>query len=139
MARTKRVATRAGVLSSAYARYRYQAKRRKKEWDLTLEEFDKITSANCHYCGTPPGGNHRGFLFNGIDRVNNDYGYLFFNCVPACGLCNFAKRGNSVQEFYEWIEKVVKLHGERTLQGREKTPAERGKEGSKGKKSGSES
>ena len=52
---------------------------------MTREEFYKITKSDCHYCGSPPltlhtayGGSE--YLYNGIDRIDNDKGYSSDNC-----------------------------------------------------------
>ena len=46
-------------------------------------------------------------LYNGIDRLENTIGYEDSNCVPACKICNFAKRNLSQKQFYDWIKRLV--------------------------------
>lgn len=86
--------------------YRYSAKKRGLEWGLSKEEFISLVAQNCFYCGIPPSQLQDGHVYNGIDRVDNSRGYVPGNVVPACGFCNFAKRGNSIQEFYAWIDRL---------------------------------
>jgi 5-methylcytosine-specific restriction endonuclease McrA len=82
-------------------------------WDLTDEEFDRLTSAECFYCGCSPGkiyrarGNSGEFIYNGIDRVDNALGYTPENVVTACHTCNFAKGSMSFDEFMAWINRLV--------------------------------
>ncbi len=57
----------------------------------TVEEFKALTQGVCTYCDRPPTQIHRGYLFNGIDRVNPDRGYSPENVVSCCKECNFIK------------------------------------------------
>jgi hypothetical protein len=102
-----------GVLIVLFASYRKDAGRKAREWGLTYEEASRLFLGNCFYCGTPPKQNISGHFYNGIDRVDNKKGYLPTNVVSACGFCNMAKRGNSVQEFFAWIERLVSYNGQR--------------------------
>ena len=44
--------------------------------------------------------------FPGIDRVNNNIGYVLNNCVSCCKFCNSAKLDRTLIEFRDWIKKV---------------------------------
>jgi deferrochelatase/peroxidase EfeB len=44
---------------------------------------------------------------NGLDRVDNNRGYVFSNVVSCCFKCNQMKGKLSVQEFLNHIIKVV--------------------------------
>ena len=66
-----------------FRQYEYKAKKRNLTFSLTLQEFERLTSASCHYCGD---------LALGIDRVDGRIGYNSRNSVPCCAECNFAKR-----------------------------------------------
>lgn len=74
-------------------------------WSLSDAECERLILSNCEYCGRAPmGGTNSGFVKrNGIDRVNNDLGYIIENCVPCCKDCNRAKRCMTLTEFDEWI------------------------------------
>ncbi len=71
-----------------FLHYIYNAKKRKKSFKLSEEEFNSIVTSNCFYCGKPP---KEGEYGNGIDRINNDLGYEISNCVPCCSPCNYLK------------------------------------------------
>jgi len=82
-----------------------------------LDKFIKLTKQRCFYCGVEPsytrkrkylGG--KDVIFNGIDRVNNNKGYVKGNCVTACFKCNQAKHSMSKDEFLEWIKKVYEFN-----------------------------
>lgn len=86
-------------------------------WELTYEEFLKLASLPCYYCGSPPSNVMKGywtkeegedFIYQGIDRADNDRGYTTSNCVPCCIVCNKAKSNKSHVEFLAWIIKVYK-------------------------------
>lgn len=102
-------AARTSVLNS----YQSAALRKGRTWELADEEFDKITSMNCSYCGIPPNTVNRSglyngeFVYNGIDRVNNDLGYTLDNVVTCCHICNRAKNNMTLDEFMEWISRLT--------------------------------
>lgn len=84
-------------LHDLFQRYREGARRRGYFFDLLLEEFQFLTSSDCHYCGAKPNHKHKlknahGFyIYNGVDRVDNTSGYNVENCVPCCRKCNTTK------------------------------------------------
>lgn len=91
-----------------YSRYRNRAKKKGRIFDLTLEQFTTIIHQPCHYCGKDTTVNS-----NGIDRRDNDVGYIFDNCLPACYECNMAKGVRTYQNYINWVQKVanhLKLH-----------------------------
>jgi len=47
----------------------------------------------------------------GIDRMNNEVGYIITNVVPCCKICNWCKSNLTIQEFREWINKVYRNMG----------------------------
>jgi hypothetical protein len=96
--------------------YKWSAKQRGISFKLTEEKFKELTQGNCEYCGTQPSfikerngrTAYKGkpYVYNGIDRVDNDKGYVSDNCVPCCRICNIAKGEMTVKEFLDWIKKV---------------------------------
>lgn len=70
-----------------YNDYMRNAKKRKdKEFRLSFDEFTKLVNSACHYCGHKVDNE-----VNGIDRVDNDLGYIASNCVSCCKKCNRIK------------------------------------------------
>lgn len=63
-----------------------------------IEIFDLI-HAPCYYCGLEVNFPHSR---NGIDRVDNNIGYLKNNVISCCWVCNRAKGSMSVDEFDTW-------------------------------------
>jgi hypothetical protein len=93
--------------------YKRNATRRGIEFELSRESFVKLATLDCFYCGTPPKNVMKSqyangdTLYNGIDRVNNNIGYIESNCVPCCSNCNYAKRKMNVGDFFSWACSVV--------------------------------
>lgn len=84
-------------LNGLYYEYIRNAKRRKKEFELTKEQFKNITSESCYYCNKPPSkifykeGCNGEYVYNGIDRRDNTKGYILSNVVSCCYKCNTIK------------------------------------------------
>ena len=93
-----------------YALYKRSAKKRNIEFNIEKEVFINLITQNCIYCNTvPPQDSGR----NGLDRVNNQKGYLLGNIVPCCFKCNQMKGQLSLQEFYNHIYKII--HNQKDL------------------------
>lgn len=94
--------------------YKRSANKRNLDFLLTENEFTKLTEGNCFYCGTIPNQIIKGqgktsgdFIYNGIDRLDPNLGYVTGNCVPCCWTCNNMKSNLSLNEFYEHIKKIL--------------------------------
>ena len=94
-------------------RYHKQgADKRGLSWDLSDDEFDRLISQPCHYCGQPPSVTKASresspFPWNGIDRVDSGRGYAPENVVPCCTQCNKAKGDMSYDEFRVWVARLL--------------------------------
>lgn len=101
-----------GSLNKLFYVYKRNAERRKYEFLLTLENFIALIGTNCYYCGSSPSkyfknqNSNGGIYYNGIDRLDNDRGYVLGNCVPCCSSCNYAKRDMSYSQFKDWVDRV---------------------------------
>jgi len=94
-----------------YDQYKRNAKFRKLIFKLSFDDFKKIANMNCHYCNSlpekRPSQHGRSSIFaSGIDRVDNNEGYILSNCVPCCTWCNQAKKEHNVDFF---IKKCVAI------------------------------
>jgi hypothetical protein len=95
-----------------FSSYKCSARNRKKEWNLTREQFEILISGNCFFCGLPPSSGswyHKGdnnTKISGVDRLDNSFGYTLENSVSCCKTCNYAKRIMTVEEFKSWITRV---------------------------------
>jgi len=98
-----------------YRQYKIDAKKRNLEFNLNIDEFEKLTKGNCFFCGIEPSTtqtlnintkNSSNYIYNGIDRINNNIGYIYSNCASCCYDCNQAKWTRSVEEFLEWAHRL---------------------------------
>ena len=88
------------TLRGLWRRYRQSANRYDRDFNLTMEEFEKIVTQPCLYCGDEEE------RWRGVDRFDNSKGYIKGNCVPCCTWCNYIKRDRSVEEFFHQITKI---------------------------------
>ena len=94
---------------NVYRSYKRSAKVRHIDWSLSEEEVTFLTQQTCTYCGQAPTQIRRvpntngEYVYNGIDRVDNNKGYIRDNVVPCCKWCNVAKGTRLQEEFLDWI------------------------------------
>ncbi len=96
-------------LTYRFSEYKRAAKLRGHIFTLSKEIFDKVTSQPCKYCG---GFNKElnGKKFCGVDRIDNDQGYVSGNVVSCCSACNFMKRAMSETRFLEHIRRIYEFN-----------------------------
>lgn len=97
-----------------YVQSQSGARQRNYFFDLSLEEFVKIVSSPCHYCGVEHSMETKfkkweNVTHNGMDRVDNTQGYVASNVVPCCKLCNRAKNSLPVEDFIEWLDRIAEF------------------------------
>lgn len=110
---------------SLFCQYKANSKRRGYEFNLNKENFINLAKANCYYCGSSPTQKLKTYeasqntkewrdkciiFYNGIDRINNDLGYINENVVSCCKNCNRAKSKLTKDEFFELIKKIYEKH-----------------------------
>ena len=104
-------------LITLYKQYIKSANYRNISFKLSIEDFEKITSSNCSYCGDSPStimvqklqkSEAIPYIYNGIDRVDSSIGYTFNNCLPSCNQCNIMKLDYSFEEFIDKIKQIYK-------------------------------
>ncbi len=112
MGGNNKISSGEACFNSLYINYKTSAKQRNLSFNLEKNDFRKLTKSNCYYCGVEPkqikkAKNTNGdYLYNGIDRINNNVGYIIENCVSCCGRCNEAKMTQTQENFINWIEKA---------------------------------
>lgn len=95
---------------------------RYNDGNLKFEEFYKLSQENCTYCNAKPdyksnvpyryNGNVKyhddgEFIYNGLDRVDNNQLHNLNNIVTCCGRCNTMKLNYSVEEFKNLIRMII--------------------------------
>lgn len=98
-------------LNKVFGSYRDSSKIRGMTFDLDKDQFRQLTSSRCYYCGCLPTmkklrkykddrSSWGDYAYNGIDRIDNNKGYIFNNCVACCRPCN---RGKGAWSFGFWL------------------------------------
>lgn len=106
------IGVRTVLINQLINRYKNQAIARGLSFDLTRKEFVRLASGNCYYCGVEPIGRFRykkgipALKSNGIDRIDNNVGYVIGNCVSCCMHCNRAKMIMTVFDFLKLVERI---------------------------------
>lgn len=97
-----------------FGNYQRMAKKIQREFSLTIDDFKKITSSPCHYCGCEPKSvfktqtEYGWYTYNGIDRINNNIGYIIDNCVACCEIDNYGKHTTSYEDYIIHLNKMMK-------------------------------
>lgn len=99
-----------------FSTYKNQAKRRNYLFELSLKDVEDLIYNSCYYCDVEPNNilknyNNTTTKYSGIDRIDNNVGYIKTNCVSCCRQCNTAKLNYTTEEFYSWIERIANKHG----------------------------
>lgn len=115
-----------GACNAIYNSYMRQADNRKLTWSIDRNTFKILIEKDCHYCGAPPSqawnySKSSKQIYNGLDRVDNQLGYVEENIVPCCKTCNYAKRSLTLDEFHDWTKRVYfrSIYVEPSTQDRE--------------------
>lgn len=72
------------------------AKKRKMDFTLIKGQFETLIIQPCFYCRY-----HKDGEVNGIDRIDNNKGYIIDNVVACCEACNAMKSSQHPQEFID--------------------------------------
>jgi len=97
---TRRLPWQVAAVREAFGVYRGNAKRKRLAFSLPGTEFGALVSTPCFYCGAPA------TPIYGLDRTDNNLGYILENIVPCCRVCNYAKRDMKSVEFLNWVERI---------------------------------
>lgn len=87
------------TLKGKYRTMKGSGLKRNYEVKITFDEFSKIVSDPCSYCGE----NEKRI---GIDRIDNTKGYTLENSAPCCTICNMMKKVMTVEDFLRHISKI---------------------------------
>lgn len=100
------------AMNRVIANCQANATRRGYDWQLSDSQTAYMMVMPCYYCGAEPSqvgkGRNSNFIYNGLDRVNNDEGYTIANTVPCCFDCNSGKRMLSRSAFLDWVSRVYR-------------------------------
>lgn len=74
-----------------YGTLHQSAKRRNLDFSLTAEQVSTLIAERCMYCNSDAN--------IGIDRIDNNNGYIETNVCPCCTTCNMMKKTLSRETF----------------------------------------
>ncbi len=92
--------------------YKHDAAKSNREFKLSEKQLDRLFKSNCFYCGREPSNcrkvkkNNGEFVYNGIDRFDNEKGYIPGNVKPCCWECNYAKGRTHGKQFLTWVQRI---------------------------------
>lgn len=100
------------VIRKLLYKYQLSAEKRGYSFDIDYSFFTYLTQQNCYYCGTEPSGREfsksgHEYIFNGLDRLDNNKGYSVENVVPCCKVCNAMKSNTSYDQFVKQIQTIA--------------------------------
>lgn len=88
-------------LSAKLQSYKGRCRLRKIDFSLEKEKFEELLKKACVYCGDTPE------IYGGIDRVDNNKGYVEGNVVSCCVRCNMMKSSQEKDNFIAHCQKIV--------------------------------
>lgn len=101
-----------------YGKYKRRAKKNGIDFTIESQDFRNIAEQDCTYCGakpTPSCKDHErlngNWKYNGLDRIDNNRGYVYGNVQPCCSLCNKLKSNLEEKDFLDHIQTIVSLRG----------------------------
>lgn len=92
-----------------YSQYKFNAKKEKRLFAITIEQFEELTSKKCYYCGKYSEGKE----YCGIDRVDSNLNYSIDNCVSCCFLCNGMKSNKTKEQFINHIIDIANFQSKK--------------------------
>ena len=68
---------------------------------ISETDFERLVIQPCYYCGFQSSSR-----LNGIDRIDNNKGYILQNCITCCKMCNLFKNMLHPIEFLDKINAI---------------------------------
>jgi len=99
-----------------YTRYINSAKQTNKLFSLNRQDFVRLVTSNCFYCGSDGEQKNTGrrksvHKICGLDRINSDIGYILDNVVPCCWQCNNWKKAMKQIDFLNHVRDIARHMG----------------------------
>ena len=88
--------------AASYTRYKTRADNKSLPFELTKDEYDIIVNSQCYLCGRKSYEKYK----NGIDRIDNNLGYIMSSVKSCCGSCNFIKKDMELNELFNKMTEI---------------------------------
>jgi len=88
------------IYKAKYIDYSHGAKKRNLDFGLNKDDFYKLIENACYYCDSISDGK------NGIDRIDNNIGYINGNIVSCCYVCNMMKGTKTIDNFLIYCKNI---------------------------------
>ena len=88
--------------AASYNEYKRRANNKSLLFELTNDEYVELIAGNCYLCGRDGSDD----LTNGIDRIDNNLGYIMSNVKPCCGSCNYIKKDMELTELFNKMTEI---------------------------------
>ena len=103
------------LIKELYNSKKLHARQIGHDFKLYVYEFSKLIRSNCFYCDKHPNNvfkfkrkNFTLYLtYQGIDRKNNNRGYIRGNVISCCFICNNKKRQIKFKDYLKKINKNI--------------------------------
>ena len=92
--------------AASYNEYKRRADNKSLLFEITNDEYVELIADNCYLCGRD-GSNE---FTNGIDRIDNNLGYIISNVKSCCGSCNYIKKDMELNELFEKMLMIYNKH-----------------------------
>lgn len=93
----KRVKTRSQTAKTRWKHSQGRSAKSGEVWEIPFEQYVEMLKQKCHYCN-----DDLNLTGCGLDRKDNEVGYIVGNVVPCCRQCNTVK--NCFFSYEEMIE-----------------------------------
>jgi hypothetical protein len=88
-----------------YRVYKRNAFKKNREFDISKKDFISLFYLPCHYCGF-----NKDYRKMGVDRKDNNIGYIKTNIVSSCWDCNKFKGTMNYDSFLKKCKDIAKNH-----------------------------
>ena len=88
--------------AASYNKYKTRAANKSLLFELTEEDYNIIINSQCYLCGRNLCEKYK----NGIDRIDNNLGYIMSNVKSCCGSCNHIKKDLVLDELFNKMIKI---------------------------------
>lgn len=82
--------------SASYTEYKNRASKKNLDFVLSRDEYLSLITQDCYLCGKQSNSQH----LNGIDRIDNNKGYMMENVKSCCANCNYMKKNYILEDVF---------------------------------------